>query len=256
MTVLTKSSFIYGYTITESNFTLDFNEGSGELQASLNQGAYTFTELANEVARAMNAVGGQEYTVTTDRNNRTYAISASANFDLLAATGTRLGVGVWNTIGFSTDQTGLNSYSSESSTGIEFRPQFKLQSYVDFEDNQGAQDASVNISSANVIEVVSFGREKFMECNITYQNNYNNQSSFIDYDPSGVENLRAFLNFCIDKGKLEFLKDRDDRNSFTKVILERTATSSTGTAFKLRELTSRDLTGFFESGRLVFREVS
>jgi hypothetical protein len=253
----TKSSFIYGYTINETNYSLDFNEGAGELQASLNQGAYTFTELGNEIARAMNAVGGQEYTVSTDRDNRTYTISASSNFDLLAATGTRTGVGVWSTIGFSADQTGSNTYNSETSTGVEFRPQFKLQDYVDFEDNQGAQDASVNISSANVIEVISFGNEKFMECNISFQNNYNQgRSEFIENDPQGIENLREFMKFAITKGKMEFLPDRDNRNQFNKVILEKTATSSTGTAFKLRELYGRDLAGYFESGRLTFREVT
>ena len=53
MSITTYSQFFYGHTITESNYYLDFNEGSGELTAELNSGSYSLEDFATEVARAM-----------------------------------------------------------------------------------------------------------------------------------------------------------------------------------------------------------
>jgi hypothetical protein len=250
----TRSSFIYGYTVGNSSFSIDFNEGGSELQASLNIGSYTFGEFADEISRQMNLVGGQEYTVTIDRDTRLITISAPGNFTLLVTTGTRSGVSAFGIAGFTSDKTGSNSYTSDVITGTEFRPQFKLQDYVDFEDNQSAQAASVSVTAGNQVQVVSFGTEKIAEMNIKYQTNQSGRSSNIERDPQGVENLRNFLIFATTKSRFEFFKDRDNKASFTKVILESTPSSRDGVGFKLNELFGGG-SDWFESGIIKLRQV-
>ena len=256
MTIETRSSWIYGYTITDSNRSLDFDEGGGELQASLNIGSYTLTEIAVEVARAMNAVGGQDYTVTVDRDLRAFTISAAGTFDLLAATGSRIGTGVWSTIGFAAvDLTSATSYTGGTS-GDEFRPQFRLQDFQDFDQNQQAQDANVNRSTANIIETISFGNQEIMSCNITFQTDIaQGKNSYIENNATGRQDLIDFMVFAITKAKMEFIPDRDNNSTFTKVILERTPTNNRGVGFVVRELFNRNLAGYFETGRLQFRKV-
>lgn len=253
----TRSSFIYGYSIGNSNFALDVNEGAGELQASLNIGSYTFGELANEVSRQLNLVGGQEYTVTVNRADRTFTISAPGNFSLLAATGSRLGVTAFTILGFTSDKTGSNSYTSDVATGTEFRPQAHLQDYIDFENNQSAQAASVNITAGNLVQVVSFGTQKIAEMNIKFQTNQLGSSNYIEADAQGLENLRAFLLFATQKNRIEFFKNRDDKSSPIKVILESTPSSRDGVGFKIREISSIGIgSGWYESGLLQFRQVT
>ena len=253
----TRSSFIYGYTIGSASFSIDLNEGAGELQANIGIGSYTFQELANELSRALNLVGGQEYTITINRTTRTFTIAAPGNFTLLVTTGTRAGSSAYGVLGFTSNKTGSNSYTSDVSTGTEFRPQFLLQDYVDFEDNQSAQAASVSVTAGNLVQVVSFGTEKIAELNIKYQTNQLGSSNFIEADASGVENLRAFMVFATQKNRMEFFKDRDDKSTPIKVVLESTPTNSNGVGFKLREVSSIGIgSGWFETGLLKLRQVT
>jgi hypothetical protein len=88
MTIETRSKFYYGHTVNEANLYINFDDGSGEVTAQLRAGSYSLTDYVTEVARAMNEVGGQEYTVTVDRSTRLITISASANFSILFLSGT------------------------------------------------------------------------------------------------------------------------------------------------------------------------
>jgi len=251
----TRSSFIYGYTVGNGSFAIDIDEGAGELQANLNIGSYTFGEFAEELSRQLNLVGGQEYTVTIDRATRLITIAAPGNFSLLVTTGTRAGVTGYTIAGFTSNKTGSNSYTSDVATGNEFRPQFKLQDYVDFEDNQAAQAASISVTAGNQVQVVSFGTEKIAEMNIKYQTNQLGKSNNIERDPQGVENLRNFLIFATTKSRMEFFKDRDNKASFFKVILESTPSNRDGVGFKLNELFGGG-SDWFESGIIKLRQVT
>lgn len=253
----TRSSFIYGYTIGSASFSIDIDEGAGELQASLGIGSYTFQELANELSRALNLVGGQEYTVTINRTTRTFTVSAPGNFTLLVTTGTRTGSSAYGVLGFTSNKTGSDTYESDVSTGTEFRPQFFLQDYVDFDDNQSAQAASVSVTAGNLVQVVSFGTEKIAELNIKYQTNQIGKSNFIEVDAQGLENLRAFMVFATQKNRMEFFKDRDNKASPIKVVLESTPTNRDGVGFKLREASSIGVgSGWYETGLLKLRQVT
>lgn len=260
MTINTRPIFYYGYTIGANNIYLNFDEGGLELTAIIQAGTYSFEDLADEIALRMNAVGSQTYSVTTDRDNRTYTISASSSFSILFDSGANAGGSIADVIGFpSTDLTGSNSYTG-SAAGNAYEPTFPLQDYIALDDFQEFSDASVNESSSGNVEFFTSGLRKFTEFNITFVTNNSMRKAgglFVN-NPNAVSELRDFLEFAITKGPIEFMPDKNNRSlgNTQTLILERTPTSSTGTGFRLRELYARGLAGFFETGRLKFRERS
>lgn len=261
MTINTKSAFIYDFVIDSESTFLNFDEGIGELTAELDPGSYSMTDMATEVARAMNLVGTLEYTVTVDRATRVFTISSTATFDLLTNSGSNVGLSGWSVIGFDTtsDKTGASSYDGDNSAGKLFKPQIELQEYVSFNDWQGFASSSVNESASGETEIYSLGSRLFSEFNIRFQNNglAGGKGNSIDFDSLGVDNLRDFMSFAITKGPIEFMEDRSDLNTLTAtMILERTPASSNGTEFKLRELVNQNLVGYFDSGKLKFRKRS
>ena len=54
---------------------------------------------------------------------------------------------------------------------------------------------------------------------------------------------------------MEFIPNRLVPNVFKRCILESTPASGDGVGFELRELYSRGLVGYFETGEITFREV-
>jgi hypothetical protein len=253
--ISTFSGFTYGHTITVDNQYIDFNEGSGEINGQLNVGVYSLAEFVNEVARALNELGSLTYTTTLDRSTRKITISATGTFSLLITSGIFVNSSVFGLAGFTgADLSGSASYEGDSASGSFFEPQFLLQDYVSFIDEQKAVDSTVNESGSGRIEVVTFGNQRFMTCNVTLQNDYTQKiGGPIKNDPAGVTNLRNFLIYGVTKATLEFVPDIDSPTVFTKCILESTPSDSKGTGFKLNELIGRGLMGYYESGRLRFR---
>jgi hypothetical protein len=256
MSILTRPIFYYGFQVTVNDIYINFDEGSGELAATVTAGVYSFTGLASAVATALNNVGSQVYTVSANRLDRTYTISSVANFDLLFATGANTGLSIASVIGFDVaDVTGSNSYTGTNSAGSEFIPQFPLQNYVDLEDFVEVAQANINESASGLVEVYSIGSRRFTEFNVAYTTDNDIKGQFLKQE-NAIANLRSFMLFLITKGQIEMMKDREDRDTFTTLILEKTPSSSTGTGFKLKELYNRKLLGFYETGQLVFREVN
>lgn len=258
MSIFTTPVFYYGFQVTVNDIYINFDEGIGELTATVPAKSYSFTDLANAVAAAMNEVGGQTYTVTANRADRTFTISASSNFDLLFSSGSNSGLSIASVIGFSAaDKTSANTYTSDSSAGSEFVPQFPLQDYVALNDYQEKAQANINESASGIVEVFSIGTRRFLEFNIgpVTDNVMRKSGGLFVNDSTAVSKLRSFMEYAIGKGDIEFMEDANNRNNLTAtIILERTPTSSTGTGFKLRELYGRGLVGFFETGLLRFRE--
>jgi len=253
----TDSIFYWIDAINDTNFYLDFDEGIGELSAEVSTGCFTPTDLSIQVESALNEVGGQSYSVVFDRQTRLYTISATSNFDLLVATGTHLGSDIFNLLGFTGgDLTGSNSYTSDTAVGFTYEPQFKLQDYVDIEDLQKSINATVNRSAAGQVEVVRFGIEKFFEFNIRFCTDIDQGvGGPISTNLSGVDDVRRFMRFCTSKSELEFMPDKKDRNTFYKILLESTEEDSKGTGYRLKELYSSNLPGYYDTGKLVFRLV-
>lgn len=249
------SKFYYIEEITKDNRLLNFDEGAGELTAQVRIGSYGMSDLANAVAEALNEEGLLEYSVSLDRATRQYTIAANGNFDLLTTSGSGIGQSVFSIIGFvGADKTGVSSYQGDA-CGVEFLPQFYLQDYIPFGNWVESVSESVNEAASGELEVVTFGQRQLMEFNMTYITDYNQDNGFIKNDQNAVANVLAFLNHCIKKRIVEFMEDESLSNAFDKCLLESTPGSGKGTGFKLNELYSRGLYGFFETGRIKFRKV-
>lgn len=249
MTLFTKSAWFYGHTVTSQNRTLDITRATVPYTALIQVGAYTLTDYAQAVARALNTIDPDNlYTASVNRATRAITIAGDAAFSL-EISGPTASVSSYALLGFTADQSAATSHTGGIS-GLEFRPQLRLQDYTDFDDDQEAADSVINESASGRVESVSFGKNRFMTCNIRYQNN--GQTQFTETDANGIGKLREFLVYATTKADLEFMPDRDTPANFTKCLLESTGRSGKGTGFKLIE--SDGIPGFFDSGRLVFRE--
>jgi hypothetical protein len=257
MSLNTRSKFYYGHTITESNNKISFYEGVSELIAQVSQGSYSLEDFATEVSSALSLAGTQEYTCIVDRVTRKITISASSSFDLLISTGSSVGESAFPLIGFSgSDQTSSNSYEGNLASGSEYIPQFILQKYVDFDDNVSANKSNVFESASGIVQSVSFGQKKIMECNIMFATDINQGiNGPVETNLTGVSDLRNFMLYLITKGNIEFIPNRDDPGTFTKCFLDKTSSSQDGTGFTLEEMYSKGLANYFETKTLTFRKV-
>lgn len=250
------SKFYYGYEITIDSYKFDFSEGGPQLTAELTLGVYTPTDLAIELKTQLDAVGAKTYTVLFDRSNRKFTISADVGtFSILIFSGTNAGISVYDTFGFTgnSDLTGFGTYTSDSPSGRVFKPQYWLQDYISSRDWREKVDASINQASSGHVEVVSFGDVRFTEFNIMFTTNLVMDGRIIKNNQTGVEDLNDFLEFCIKRGPIEFMVDEDEEDEFEKITLETTEASNKGTGYKLKEETSKNLPGIYQSGRLKWR---
>ncbi len=257
MSLSTFSLFYFNFEINEDFRYINFDEGSGELTATIELGAYTATEIANQVASAMNAVGTYAYTVVFNRDSRSFTIaSLSGSFDLLVSTGSSA-ASAFSVIGFEgSDRTGTNTYTGGES-GDFYEPQFILQDYVPSENFQGSIAQTVIITASGQVEVVRFGVEKFIQMNIKYINNKADasDSKIFKYNPTGLEDAQRFMQYLMTKKPVEFMANIGSRNTFQQVLLESTPTEKDGTGYQLKELYDKGLPNFFETGKLVFRVI-
>jgi hypothetical protein len=255
--IYTHSAFYYGIEINTSNNEIAFSEGGPEIIATLTSARYTLTTFATEVARAMNEVGTLNYVVTVDRTARTYTISGDSNFSLLVSTGSSVS-DAYPTIGFSgSDRTGDDSYLSNLSIGASYRPQFRLQNYVEFNDNQSQEETTLHKTASGKVELIKFRTDKIMECELMFITDVDQGlGAYITSNPTGVDDARAFLEYAIEKGPIEFIPDISSVATFTNCILESTSESSDGLGFRLKEEYAKGLPGYYTTGLLKFREVS
>lgn len=110
------SGWGYFYIETGTNDKLDFNEGSGEVTATLVQGGYDADTLAAEIETRMEAAGGHNYTVSySDVSNKFTIQDDTGTVTLLWNTGTNTATTVGGDIGFDTsaDDSAAASHSSD-----------------------------------------------------------------------------------------------------------------------------------------------
>lgn len=255
----TKSTFYYGMTITKDNNLIPFSEGGPEIIATISVGSYTHTDFLNEVSKAMNAVSLNNYVVSMDRDTRFITIEGDSNFELLCNTSLLSPNSPYLLMGFDvlSDKTGSNSYASEGASGYEYKPQYFLQSYSPFSDNVEVGSASINETAMGAVEVISYGRKYFMNCNIRFANNSQencNESPF-EYNQNGYSDLITFMNYLIDKKPIEFIEDVANRNNFESCLIESTPSDSKGVKFSLKELLREGLKNHYETGIIKFRRI-
>jgi len=257
MSISTFSVFYTNIEVDSTNNYINFNEGGGEISATVDAGTYTLTEILTAIKTAMDAVGGQEYTVTLNRATRKITISATSNFDLLISTGSQSGISIWSDIGFTSgaDLTSTNSYEGSQGGASEYQPQFILQDYVESQNYKEKISPTINESASGRIEVVSFGTRSFFEMSFKFITDKVMDGKLIKNNSSGVSDFRAFMDVAIQKGNLEFMPDINDRGTFYKVLLETVPGNNKGTGYKLNELLGRSLPGFYELNKVKFRVV-
>lgn len=255
----TISKFYYGFVIDATNNKIDFKESGGELTAVLNSGSYTLTDFLTEVQRALNAAGSYVYAVTVTRSTRIVKIQATGgNIQLLTTTGSHIGVSTYSLLGFSgADKTGATNYSGSAASGSQYTPQFKLQSYVSPNDWKESISPSVNESASGLIEVIKFGTRQFLQFDIQWSTDRPQRSTgAITNNPTGIADLRSFMDYMITKGPLEFMEDKDTPATFFKVLCERTMDQATGTGYMLNEMYDKGAPGYFNTGVVKMRVVS
>lgn len=256
MGLKTRSVFYYGHEVDNTQHFISIDEGGGELAVNLTPSGYSMTELGQELSRALNEAGINTYSVTVNRLTRKFVITSSAPFDILAGTGIYAGSGAYVSIGFNfVDKTGLSTYTSDNSTGFEWKPQLPLFNYVPSRLREGSLQATQDESGNGNVEIVSFGTINYMECAASFITNRKDKPDIIEEDLSGVENAMQFLSYVRKKNRVEFMEDRDDVNTFEKFILQKTSASSSGLEVRLDEMTSNNLQDYYETKALTFRKV-
>lgn len=254
MSLSTFSVFYYGFEFDTDTQYIDFDEGSGALQAEVELGSFTPTEMALNIQEAMNSVGVLTYTVTFNRADRSFTIDSTANFDLLVSSGVSANK-AYPAFGFTgSDRTSASTYTGGFS-GNEYLPQFVLQDHISTENLQKLVMPSINKSASGVVEVIRFGVEKFMQCNIKFATNLHIGGNHFKNNPSGVEDLQAFMQYITQKKPVEFMEDELTRSTYQKMLLESTVEERDGTGYLLKELYDKGLPDIYETGLLRFRLV-
>jgi hypothetical protein len=250
------SKFFYGWKVTVANNKLDIfdNDGIGFRTATITVGTYSATELALEIKKQLDAISILNFIVSFDRTTRKFTIAANSNFNLLPVSGVNTELSVLPLLGFVTDKTGSNGYVADNVSGYEYKPQSKLWNYVPTTNSRKSIDGIINKSASGKIEVIKFGDERFMSCEIVFITNLLQESgSVIRSDSAGVENYRQFIEWCCDKGAVEFMSDENKPSEFQILLLESTAIDSRGLDYDLKELYDRGLSEYFNSGNLSFK---
>lgn len=257
MSLKTHSLFYYGFVVSGDACVIDFKEGSSApIFATLNLGGYSLTDFVTELSRAMTSAGTQTYTVTLNRATRRITISAASAFTLLIASGSHNGTSVFGVAGFTGSDTSSGLTHQGGAAGSSYQTQFILQSHIAPEDWQDSTYATVNKAASGKIEVVSYGQENFLQVEIKYATDINvGSGSQVRTNATGVEALRALMVYLITKGPLEFMADESDPDTFITVLLEQTPDDQKGLKYKLQEMYTVGLPGFFQTGLLLFRVI-
>ena len=254
--IFTRSMFYYGFSIPAQFNLFSFQEATGSVRtAFITARAYTLTQAATELARALNAAGSQVYTVELDRVTRQITISAPANFSILIDGGPYAGSPIFNIFGLGdTDLTGTNTYTGLNPIGKVYMPQIPLLDYQPTKATKRAIDATINESGNAGLEVIRFGTLRLMRCTIDLiTNTPQNIDSIIETDVMAYENALEFMESITNKQPLEFMENREESETFESLLLESTPQDQRGLGFDLVE--KANLPGFFTTGLLTFRKV-
>lgn len=242
--------------MNETNNLISFSESGGpEIIAEVEIGTYSALERSNAILAALNIAGTHTYSCVFDRTTNLVTITASGSFQLLGATGTTTSVSLLPHIGFLTDTALGNTATGTQEACLKWSPQFPAQNYVPVTNNARAVEAAVNKSASGEVQVVSFGIEKFTKMSFRYITNEKIESDFIKSDSEAVNNANAFMLYAIQKKKIEFLYDIENKSDFLVLLLESTPQDQKGTGYELTEMLGQGLVGYFETGLLNFRQV-
>ena len=167
------------YLINGSNNIIYFDEGAGEISATVAVGNYTPTTLGTALGNAMTTAGGQTYTATADETlTNKYTISAAGGFSLIFVGDTVTYNETTRTnyktnsigpiIGFpktdlasNTTHTGTNQFNLNGDT-------YLLLHIQDFDNLFGVHNESVTKSFAKIVLDTNQSEYKFFKSQSDY----------------------------------------------------------------------------------------
>jgi len=251
-------AFNYGHTITNANKYINFSEDGGvtQLTGLIDIGSYTLTKYVDLVAKAMNSVSGQEYTVTIDRVTRRLTISSVANFQLLLASGNNISFSAYNMMGFDgvADLTGSNTYTSTIGSGSQYVLQTPMANFSDFPRNKEKAESTVYSTPNGIVETISYGVIERMLCDFPLITDIVPQRH-IRESLTGVQEFEDFIDYATCKYPLEFIYEASDPNTFAVCILDKTKSNKDGVGRRLVERIKDKLPGYYEMKGLTFRKI-
>lgn len=255
MGIRTLSQFYYGSEVDKEQHFISIDEGSGEIAIDLNPSGYTFDEHARELQRALNAaLVSQTYTVTTNRTTRKYTISATNPFSILAGTGNYAGSIEYTQLGFNpVDKSGLNTYTSDNSIGVVYRPQLPFFTYNPSNLAESTVQGTQDESGSGSVQVVSFGKYSPTSFEMKYITDRLDRPDVIEYSTTAVNDCMEFLKYIRSKNRIEFMPDRNDVSVFEKLLLTKTPQSQNGLEVRLSEMAN--IQDYYETGLLTFRVI-
>lgn len=259
MSIYTFSKFYWGFEVDGTNNKLDFNEGSGEVTATIDYGSYTPEEIATEIQSKLNAAGNNTYTASFNRTTRILTIASDSSMVLLTNTGSNSENTIFTDLGYSTasDTSSATSHAAGSTLGGSYTPQFILQDYIPTTNWIEQLHSTVNETVTGSQELITFGDKSMMQCNIKYITNVTQPSDGpITNNASGVSNALTFLAWICKKNKVQFMPDKDTVATYENLVLDSSSMSKDGTILKLKENYDIGLPQYYETGVLVFRKVN
>jgi hypothetical protein len=246
-----KSSFLYGYEVTENNSSLDFKASPLDVTpraATLRLGYYSLTTLMTEIKRAMQELDSiNEYTVTADRTigggtqNRVTIATNGAFLELYFGTGPRVTSSVAGLIGFAAaDQTGALTYTGTSNSGTILIPTLVGYRFLQPEFVRKIF-GNVNISASGLKEAIVFQTQQFWQVEFKYEPEQKVEDEWV-----------PFMTWAIQQKRLEFTPNISDPNTFYEGTLERTEDDGKGLGFKFVEMLPQ-FPNFYRTGLMTFR---
>ena len=174
------------FEITTSNQKLYFNEGAGDLTATLTVGIYTQYALMTEIKTQMETAGANTYTIT--RAAYKFVIGSDSAMILKGTTTTNA---IWSTIGFDeSDTSSLNSHTAD-----EIR--IHTEEYI----------------TCNIATAQSFSSVFLMGCNISTTGIVTMEGSADDFATVG-------FSIGLDKSGINYAKIATSSSSFKDVRIK------------------------------------
>jgi len=252
--IKTYSKFYYGLAVdvlTNKMVVKEPLKENVDVVISLPLGKYYFSEYLLVIQNALNDSLSNTYEVSIDRTTRKITITTTENFTMQV---TSTGSSAYPLMGFTTNRSGASSYTGDTGSGFEYVPQFYLQDYESFDTNKKYLDGKVNTTASGKQEIISFGLVQDMKCNIKWINDFQHDvASPIITNLTGLENAISFMDYCISKGSVEFIPDKDDVDTYSVVLLLSTSDSRDGVAYSIKEF--NNIVDYYQTGTLTFRKL-
>lgn len=147
------------------NDALDFDEGGAELNAVIAPAVYiTEATLRSAIKTALEAVGGDTYTIGWTNGYLTFTKDGGGTFNLLSNSGTNVGTSAWEDIGFTTsiNRNGSLTYSSTytvtKGSGSNFIVTISAargNNKLDFDEGAGELTATIADTSSATLSIIA-----------------------------------------------------------------------------------------------------